>query len=199
MATTWARGRRAQPRWLAPLYAVYAVIWTSLFALTLRNGASAQREWLYAVLAMMSVGVSLLAFRQKTAAAVRAAKRDPAPVIDPASLPSPLTVLVDDVRSFRDERPCVVARTSAAAVSLLADLGGHRIDDLWLDHDLGGDDTIWPVVRTLEDAALGNEPVEIGNVHVHASRAGPAHEMVMSLRRLGYAVERAVHPRVFTW
>jgi hypothetical protein len=60
--------------------------------------------------------------------------------------PSPLTVLVDDVRAFRDERPALVARSSHEALRLLDGLGGTRIDDLWLDHDLVGDDTIRPVV-----------------------------------------------------
>ena len=41
-------------------------------------------------------------------------------------------------RSFTDDRPAEVARTSAEGVALLA-RGGH-IDELWLDHDLGGDD-----------------------------------------------------------
>jgi hypothetical protein len=41
-----------------------------------------------------------------------------------------LTVLVDDVRSFRDGRPCLVARSSAAGVELLQRLAGTRIDHL---------------------------------------------------------------------
>jgi hypothetical protein len=60
--------------------------------------------------------------------------------------PRPLTVLIDDVRGFRDERPALVARSSQEALSLLEGLGSRRIDHLWLDHDLGGADTIRPVV-----------------------------------------------------
>ena len=51
-------------------------------------------------------------------------------------LPSPLTVLVDDVRGFRDKRPALVARSSQEALHLLDELRGKRIADLWLDHDL---------------------------------------------------------------
>jgi hypothetical protein len=51
-------------------------------------------------------------------------------------LPSPLTVLVDDVRGFRDKRPALVARSSQEALDLLNELRDRRIDDLWLDHDL---------------------------------------------------------------
>ena len=52
-----------------------------------------------------------------------------------------LTVLVDDVRGFKDERPALVARSSQEALRLLDELRGQRIDHLWLDHDLVDDDT----------------------------------------------------------
>ncbi len=111
----------------------------------------------------------------------------------------PLTVLVDDVRSFRDGRPCQVARSSAAAVELLRDLRGQRIDELWLDHDLVADDTVWPVVRLLEDAHLAGECFGIGLVQVHASRSGAAHQVLVSLRRAGYTTLRSNNPRLWTW
>jgi hypothetical protein len=103
---------------------------------------------------------------------------------------TPLIVLVDDVRSFRDNRPCRLARSSVDGVALLHELRAHHIDELWLDHDLQGEDTIWPVVHLLDDAALAGEPFDVGIVYVHASRAGPAHEVVVSLRRAGYRVVR---------
>jgi len=65
------------------------------------------------------------------------------------------TVLIDDVRRFRDGRPCLIARSSAAGVKLLEQLHRQRIEHLWLDHDLTGDDTIWPVVHLLEVASPG--------------------------------------------
>jgi hypothetical protein len=43
-----------------------------------------------------------------------------------------LTVLVDDVRAFKDERPALIARSSQDALTLLDDLGNRRIDHLWL-------------------------------------------------------------------
>jgi hypothetical protein len=49
---------------------------------------------------------------------------------------SPLTVLVDDVRGFKDRRPSLAARSSPQALRLLDELEGERIDHLWLD-------TIW--------------------------------------------------------
>ncbi len=113
--------------------------------------------------------------------------------------PSPLTVLVDDVRRFRDGRSCQVARSSAAAVDLLRDHRAQRIDELWLDHDLAGDDDIWPVVRLLEDAHLRGKPFDIGVINVHASRSGPAHQMLVTLRRGGYNAVRCSTPRLWTW
>ena len=113
--------------------------------------------------------------------------------------PSPLVVLVDDVRSFRDGRPCLLVRSSAAAVELLRGLHGKHVDELWLDHDLAGDDDVWPVVRLLKDAHLNGEPFDIGVIHVHASRSGAAHQVLVSLRRAGYTTIRSNNPRVRTW
>ena len=71
-------------------------------------------------------------------------------------------VLVDDLRDFTDGRVATVARTSAEGVALLTSLRESRIDELWLDHDLGGDDTIWPVVEVLERAAFEGTPLDVG-------------------------------------
>jgi hypothetical protein len=111
----------------------------------------------------------------------------------------PLTVLIDDVRRFRDDRACLVARSSAAGVQLLNQLRAERIEHLWLDHDLVRDDTIWPVIRLLEDAALAGVPFDVGVAHIHASRSGPAHDMGIALRRAGYSTERCLDGAVFTW
>jgi len=60
-----------------------------------------------------------------------------------------LTVLVDDVRTFRDGRPALLARTSGEALALFDQLADRRIDHLWLDFELIGDDTAQPVVDHL--------------------------------------------------
>ncbi len=74
----------------------------------------------------------------------------------------PHVILIDDLRSFVDGRSAEVARTSAAGVKLLHRCHGQRVDELWLDHDLGGEDTIWPVVEVLERAAFDERPFDIG-------------------------------------
>jgi hypothetical protein len=108
-----------------------------------------------------------------------------------------ITVLVDDSRSFRDERLCMVARSSRAGVTLLRDLHHTRIDALWLDHDLTGDDTIWPVIGVLEHAAEVGHPYDIGLIHLHALHNRHAHEMAVALEAAGYATERSISPTIW--
>lgn len=112
---------------------------------------------------------------------------------------APLEVLIDDVRRFRDDRSCLVARTSADGVALLERLRDRHIDHLWLDHDLIGDDTIWPVIRLLEGASLAGRRFDVGMAHVHAARAGPAQKVVVSLRRAGYPVKISTDLRMWTY
>ncbi|MFI5835852.1 cyclic-phosphate processing receiver domain-containing protein [Micromonospora sp. NPDC051300] len=99
--------------------------------------------------------------------------------------------LIDDLRSFVDGRPAEVARTSAAGVELLARHRDGRLDELWLDHDLGGDDTIWPVVEVLERAAFDGRPLDIGVVVVHSANPSGAEKVALVLRRWGYRVQVA--------
>ena len=91
-------------------------------------------------------------------------------------------ILVDDLRSFVDGRDAEIARTSSAGVDVLT-AAGSRIDELWLDHDLGGDDTIWPVVEVLERAAF-----DVGLITVHSANPAEAAKMAQVLRRWGYRV-----------
>lgn len=62
------------------------------------------------------------------------------------------------------------------------------MDELWLDHDLGDDDTIWPVVEILERAAFEKQPFDIGVVKVHSSNPGGAVKVAQVLRHWGYRV-----------
>jgi hypothetical protein len=103
----------------------------------------------------------------------------------------PIIVLVDDLRSFVDGRPAEVARSSAAGVDLLSRHRDHRLDELWLDHDLGGDDTIWPVVEVLERAAFDHQPFDVGVIVIHSANPAGAAKMAQSLRRWHYPVRVA--------
>jgi hypothetical protein len=103
---------------------------------------------------------------------------------------APLTVLIDDVRGFRDERPALVARSSQEALTLLDELGGTRIGNLWLDHDLVGDDTIRPVVNWMVQLASTGSPLNVGQIHIHSSNVGAGHWMRLELEAAGYPVTR---------
>jgi hypothetical protein len=100
-------------------------------------------------------------------------------------------VLVDDLRSFVDGRTAEVARTSGAGVELLDRYRGQRLDELWLDHDLGGEDTIWPVVELLERAAFEGRPFNVGLIIIHSANPPGAAKMELALRHWGYRVRVA--------
>ena len=109
----------------------------------------------------------------------------------PSRHPTPLTVLIDDARAFRDHRPALLARSSQAALRLLGELGSTRIDDLWLDHDLGGDDTIRPVVELMVQRATTGSPLNVGQIHVHSANVGGGHWTWLALQAAGYPVIRS--------
>ncbi|MDG6100869.1 hypothetical protein Daura_01965 [Dactylosporangium aurantiacum] len=100
-------------------------------------------------------------------------------------------ILIDDLRSFVDGRPAEVARTSAEGVELLRRHRADRIDELWLDHDLGGEDTTWPVVELLELAAFEQHPFDVGVVLIHSANPPGGAKMLQALRRWGYPVRLA--------
>lgn len=97
---------------------------------------------------------------------------------------------VDDLRSLPGGTR--VARSSREGVLLLEEHRDVEIDELWLDHDLGGDDSIMPVVALLEEAAFEGRPFRIGMVFVHSANPSGAEAMVRVLGRWGYRVRRAV-------
>jgi hypothetical protein len=101
-----------------------------------------------------------------------------------------LVVLIDDLRSFRDGRPAEVFRTSADAVRFLRALGDRRIEELWLDHDLGGEDSIRPVALHLEEQAFLGTPVDVSFVYVHSANPPAADSVLQGLRRYGYRAAR---------
>jgi len=97
-------------------------------------------------------------------------------------------VLIDDLRSFVDGRSAEVARTSTDGVALLKQCRTQRLDELWLDHDLGEDDTIWPVIEVLELAAFEGHPFDIGVINVHSANPAGTAKMAQVLGHWGYRV-----------
>jgi hypothetical protein len=107
-------------------------------------------------------------------------------------------LLIDDLRSFRQRVSASVARTSAEGLRLLhvGLAGGHRWEQVWLDHDLGEmtgvEDTIGPVVDWLCERSFAGPPVSVGVVMVHTTNAPAGASMVRALRSAGYQVLRVV-------
>ena len=101
-------------------------------------------------------------------------------------------MLIDDVRRFIDDRPCTVYRNSADAVIGLVQVAeaGTVVDELWLDHDLGGDDTIRPVLRFLEELDHDGQRLPVGRAYIISSNPAGGHVIRLALRRLGYDFER---------
>ncbi|MET9735173.1 cyclic-phosphate processing receiver domain-containing protein [Streptomyces sp. NPDC006458] len=108
----------------------------------------------------------------------------------PSPEPTPIILAIDDLRAL--PRATRLARTSREGVQLLQEHQDIFIDELWLDHDLGGDDNIMPVVALLEEAAFHGDPFQIGTVYVHSANPIGAETVVRSLSHWKYHVRRAI-------
>ncbi|MGW4249800.1 cyclic-phosphate processing receiver domain-containing protein [Nocardia sp. NPDC004722] len=101
----------------------------------------------------------------------------------------PVILGIDDLRALPQAKR--IARNSHEGIALLEEFRDRPIDELWLDHDLGGEDTIMPVVTVLEEAAFDGRPFEIGTIYVHSANPIGAETVVRVLGRWGYRVRRA--------
>lgn len=107
-----------------------------------------------------------------------------------------MILIIDDLRDFKDDRPALVARTSADGIKALQDAksSGTTITELWLDHDLGilasgEEDDIKPVILELEGSAVWDDPYPIEHIFVHTSNPVGADMIVSALSR-HYSVSR---------
>jgi hypothetical protein len=99
-------------------------------------------------------------------------------------------VVIDDLRTHPDSG--VHLRTSAQALAWLRENRDAHITELWLDHDLGGEDTIRPVVLFLEEACFNDEPFDIETIYVHtASPVGADYISSSNLLKKHYNIVRA--------
>lgn len=96
-----------------------------------------------------------------------------------------MILVVDDLRTF----PFVAtyARSSSEAIEILQSV--DSLVELYLDHDLGGDDTTMPVVDLLHEWAFYGERLPIGKVYVHTSNPPGALKIIKALHRT-YNVRR---------
>ena len=112
-------------------------------------------------------------------------------------------LVIDDERALPvSEIPVLLARNSRDGLEMLKEFqaSGVRLDELWLDHDLGEDDsspygwdTIMPVVHWLEELGAAGTPLDVGVIIVHTQNAAAAPAMMDALRPY-YKVIRAPFP-----
>lgn len=102
----------------------------------------------------------------------------------------PLILAVDDRRLL--PQATGIARSSREGILLLEEHRDRRIDELWLDYDLGGGDTIMPVVALLEQAAFDDRPFRIGAIFVHTSDMSAGETIVRALTVWNYRARRAI-------
>lgn len=86
-----------------------------------------------------------------------------------------MILVVDDLRTFPGI-DATYARSSHRALATLRVVPG--LDELYLDHDLGGEDTIMPVVDYLQERSFFGDPLPIGRVTVHSDNP-PGCETIM--------------------
>lgn len=95
-------------------------------------------------------------------------------------------LVIDDDRRLKglevDGNTVIHAKTSGEGMRLL----NHYalmvdLDELWLDHDLGGDDTIREVVDTLEFVGHEGQPYPVNQIMVHSVNAPAASRMMAAL------------------
>ena len=68
---------------------------------------------------------------------------------------------------------------------------GQWVDELWLDHDLIGEDTVQPLVDLLVADAANGRPLRVGRIWVHSSNIREGHRVVQELEAAGYPVQRS--------
>jgi len=92
-------------------------------------------------------------------------------------------LVIDDERTLKLEGEVNHARTSWFGEQLMVVLrsAGLRLDELWLDHDLGDDDTIEPIVNWLEETAYHENPYWVGQIMVHTINAPAGDRMMAAL------------------
>lgn len=99
-------------------------------------------------------------------------------------------VLIDDLRDLPTATH--VARTSAEGVTMIRAMHerGEIIRELWLDYNLGMNDTIMPVVSLLRELAQAQDRLDVVTVRVHTADRKAAATVIAELVRYGYHVVR---------
>lgn len=76
-------------------------------------------------------------------------------------------LLLDDERSFKDEREALVALSTDEAITLTDGLA--ELDELWLDYVLKGSDTTDRFLAHLVSRQKSGNPLRLNTVFIHTS------------------------------
>lgn len=91
-------------------------------------------------------------------------------------------LVIDDLRTFPDLGDVVYARTSAEACKLL--FAVRAWDQVWWDHDLGGDDHTMKCVDMLERYYNSDRQTDIGLCVIHTSNPVGGDNLMRVLKRM---------------
>ena len=100
-----------------------------------------------------------------------------------------MILVIDDRRKFSFEH--TLAKNSRDGIGKLRDFYLHNtpIDELWLDHDLGGVDTGMKVCDWLElQSVVNTQHMEIGRVYLVSANPVGCVNMLRVLKKIGYNV-----------
>lgn len=103
-----------------------------------------------------------------------------------------MQIVIDDLRTLPVQADHL--RTSQAGLDWLRTYDKVPLDCIWLDHDLGGEDTIMPVVDYLCELAYNGTPFPVSVIKVHSMNPVGSENVVRSLVRYGYNVRRVPVP-----
>lgn len=115
-----------------------------------------------------------------------------------ASDDRPLVVVVDDLRTPLFDAH-VICRTSAQAMDFLESwlvTDARPALELWLDHDLGGADTVAPVVNLLESLGYADLADDV-TVYVHTANPVAAERIMLGLLTYGVTAHRVTNTLEF--
>ena len=104
-----------------------------------------------------------------------------------------MIVVIDDERTFVVSAEYL--RTSQEGLDWFHSYPAVHLNALWLDHDLGGDDTTMPVVDLLCERAFFNDPFPIDVINVHSQNPTGADNICRALDRY-YKVRRVPLPEM---
>lgn len=122
-----------------------------------------------------------------------------------------MVLIIDDLRHLKsevvsqfnaEEKTVLIARNSRTGIAELEENINTHYAAIFLDHDLGlvdeKVDSILPVIDYLCEKAFNETPINVDVIYVHTSNPVGGKQMMASLQRYGYNVQRISPQKIFT-